>query len=264
MFDSLINTLLVVAALYVYISLGRQVAVRRGNGATSLGEKQFGWPEVIAAALLAGWFGLNVSAAIGAEQPTFHARELVLTGAFSLAIILLLTALLQLRGFRVLSLGGFSRLGFGRIVSTAAVLLFAAYPLLFVADEITHWFLGGGSSSRQQIVEMFTGSETLQQRVLIIVLAISIAPMTEEFIFRFFLYGVLKRYLGRGAGLIVNALLFAAVHVHLPSFGPLFLLGACLTLAYEWSGSILVPMTMHALFNFLTLSALAFPKLLPQ
>ena len=83
-------------------------------------------------------------------------------------------------------------------------------------------------------------------------------------IFRLFLYGVLKRYFGRGFGLVVNALLFAAVHVHLPSFGPLFVLGSCLTLAYEWSGSILVPMTMHALFNFLTLSALAFPNILPQ
>ncbi|MGH7936561.1 MAG: CPBP family glutamic-type intramembrane protease [Chthoniobacterales bacterium] len=54
------------------------------------------------------------------------------------------------------------------------------------------------------------------------------------------------------------------MHAHLPSFAPLFVLGSCLTLAYEWSGSILVSMTIHALFNFLSLSALAFPNLLPQ
>jgi membrane protease YdiL (CAAX protease family) len=96
------------------------------------------------------------------------------------------------------------------------------------------------------------------------VLAIVIAPFAEEFIFRFFLYGVLKRYFGRGIGLILNALLFGAVHVHLPSLGPLFVLGSCFTLAYEWTGSILVSMTMHALFNFISLSALAFPDLLPQ
>ena len=45
---------------------------------------------------------------------------------------------------------------------------------------------------------------------------------------------------------------------------PLFVLGACLALAYEWSGSILVSMTMHALFNSLTLTALAFPELVQQ
>ena len=37
-------------------------------------------------------------------------------------------------------------------------------------------------------------------------LAIVVAPLAEEFIFRFFLYGVLKRYLGRGPGLVLNAL----------------------------------------------------------
>ncbi|MEO8439915.1 MAG: type II CAAX endopeptidase family protein [Spartobacteria bacterium] len=262
MFDSLLNTLLVVAGLYVYLSIFRQVAVRQ-NGAAELGEKQLGLPEAIAALLLVGWFVLNVIAATKVEHAVFQTRDLLITGGFSLAVISILTALLQLRGFNVLSLGGFSRLGFGRIVSTAAVLLFAAYPLLFAADGISRWLLGEGAG-KQQIVEMFTGSETLQQRVLIIILAITVAPFAEEFIFRFFLYGVLKRYLGRGAGLVLNALLFGAVHVHLPSLGPLFVLGACFTLAYEWSGSILVSMTMHALFNFLSLSALAFPNLLPQ
>ena len=262
MIDSLINTLLVFAGLYVYLSLSRQVAVRQ-NGAAVLGDREFGLPEAVAAVLLVGWFGLNVLAASKVEHATFQTRDLLITGAFSIAVISILTTLLELRGFSVLSLGGFSRLGFGRIVSTAAVLLFAAYPLLFMADAVSRWVLGEGSS-KQQIIEMFTGSETLQQRVLIIVLAITIAPVAEEFIFRFFLYGVLKRYLGRGPGLFLNSLLFAAVHVHLPSLGPLFILGGCFTLAYEWSGSILVSMTMHALFNFLSLSALAFPNLIPQ
>ena len=263
MFNSLIDTLLVVAGLYVYLSLFRQLAVRQKDAAASLGEKHLGPPEAIAAAILVGWFALNIVAAANVETTVFHTRDLIITGAFSLAVVSVLTALLRFRGFNVVSLGGFSRLSFGRIVSTAAVLLFAAYPLLFAADGISRWLLGGGSS-KQQIVEMFTGSETLQQRIMIIVLAIAVAPMAEEFIFRFFLYGVLKRYLGRGSGLILNSLLFAGVHVHLPSFGPLFVLGGCLTLAYEWSGSILVPMTMHALFNFFSLSALAFPNLLPQ
>ena len=259
---SLINALLVVLGLYVYLALYRQVTVR-GSGTVAFGEKQLGFPEAITAGLIVAWFALNMLAVAKVEHAVFQTRDLLLTGGFSIAVVSGLTTLLKLRGFSVLSLGGFSRLSFGRILSTAAVLLFAAYPLLFVADAISRWLLGEGSD-RQQIVEMFTGSQTLQQRVLIIVLAVTIAPFVEEFIFRFFLYGVLKRYLGRGPGLILNALLFGAVHVHLPSLGPLFVLGGCFTLAYEWSGSILVPMTMHALFNFLSLSALAFPSLLPQ
>ena len=65
-------------------------------------------------------------------------------------------------------------------------------------------------------------------------------------------------------GVLVSSLLFAAVHAHLPSFAPLFVLGTCFAIAYEWSGSILVPMTMHALFNGITLTALAFPEFVQQ
>jgi membrane protease YdiL (CAAX protease family) len=111
---------------------------------------------------------------------------------------------------------------------------------------------------------MFSQSSTLEQRILIIVLAVSLAPLAEEFIFRFFIYGVVKHYCGRIVGIVVSALLFAAVHAHLPSFAPLFVLGACLAIAYEWSGSILVPMMMHTLFNAITLTALAFPEHFPQ
>jgi membrane protease YdiL (CAAX protease family) len=111
---------------------------------------------------------------------------------------------------------------------------------------------------------MFSQSSTLEQRILIIVLAVSLAPLAEEFIFRFFMYGVMRRYFGRVLGIVASALLFAAVHAHWPSFAPLFVLGSCFAIAYEWSGSILVPMIMHALFNAITLTALAFPELFPQ
>jgi membrane protease YdiL (CAAX protease family) len=139
----------------------------------------------------------------------------------------------------------------------------AAYPLISLTDVITQRLFGSGSS-KQNIVELFSGSHTIEQRIMIIVFAVAIAPVVEEFLFRFFLYGVLKRYFGRFLGITLNALLFAAAHTHLPSFAPLFVLGACFTIAYEWSGSILVCMTMHSLFNSLSLTVLAFPETFPQ
>ncbi|HEV3408821.1 MAG TPA: type II CAAX endopeptidase family protein, partial [Chthoniobacterales bacterium] len=190
-------------------------------------------------------------------------NDLIFNGLLSAAIFVFIVAFLTIRRRDVNSLGGFSRLGIGRTFLTGAILLFAAYPLISIADVVSQTVLGGGTS-RQGIVELFNNSQALQQRVLIIVLAIAVAPVVEEFVFRFFLYGVMRRYVGRLAGLIGNAILFSAVHAHLPSAGPLFVLGCCFTLAYEWSGSILVPMTMHALFNSFTLIALAFPELLPQ
>jgi hypothetical protein len=178
-------------------------------------------------------------------------------------MLLAIAGFLRLRRFDLNTMGGFSKIGFPRTVVTAAVLMLAAYPLIFFADFVTQRFISN-SSRKQEIVELFSGSDTLRQRVLIIILAVSVAPMVEEFIFRFFLYGVLKRYFGRSVGIIVSSLLFAAVHAHLPAFAPLFVLGTCFAIAYEWSGSLLVPMTMHALFNALTLTTLAFPELSPS
>ena len=174
-------------------------------------------------------------------------------------MLLAVAGFLRLRRFDLNALGGFSKIGFFRTVVTGAVLMLAAYPLIFFADFITQRVVSN-APRKQEILELFSGSSTLEQRVVIIILAISIAPLVEEFIFRFFLYGVLKRYFGRSVGVIVSSLLFAAVHAHLPSFGPLFVLGTCFAIAYEWSGSLLVPMTMHALFNAMTLTALAFPE----
>ena len=261
MIDSLINTLLVIAGLYVYLSLFRQVAVRQ-NGAAALGDREFGVPEAAAAILLIGWFALNMLAAAKVEHATFQTRDLLITAAFSLAVISSLTV--PLRGARLQChfVRRNSPFGFGRTVSTAAVLLFAAYPLLLAADGVSRWLLGDGSS-KQQIIEMFTGSERSSSASSSSCSRSRSRPWLRSSFFGFFYMGfeTLPRSRGRVGP---NLLLFAAVHVHLPSLGPLFILGECFTLAYEWSGSILVSMTMHAFFNFLSLSALAFPNLISQ
>jgi membrane protease YdiL (CAAX protease family) len=262
-FALLINALFLAAGFYIYLALLRQVSARE-IVAGEAPERTFGLPDVFLALALATLFTLNAAASSPrAEKLVLGTNDLIANALVSVALLIFVAAFLTLRGRNVNALAGFTKLPFWRSLTTAGILLFAAYPLIFVADLVTQRVLGG-PSSKQSIVELFSGSGTLQQRVVIIVLAVAIAPMVEEFIFRFFLYGVLRRYLGRFVGLIANAALFAAVHAHVPSAAPLFVLGACFTIAYEWSGSIIVPMTMHALFNSMTLVALAFPEQFPQ
>ncbi|MDQ2918386.1 MAG: CPBP family intramembrane metalloprotease [Verrucomicrobiota bacterium] len=257
------NAIFLLAGIYVYLALVRQI-IARPTVERALEERTFGFPDVILAAILSTLFLLNAATAVSHDgKMVLRTNDLIFNGLISGAVFILIVAFLKIRGRDVNSLGGFSRLGFWRTFLTGTILIFAAYPFILLADLVTQRVLGG-ASSKQGIVELFTNSQTLEQRVLIIVLATAVAPIVEEFVFRFFLYGVLRRYVGRFAGLIINAALFAAVHAHLPSAAPLFVLGACFTLAYEWSGSILVSMTMHSLFNAFSLIALAFPELFPQ
>ena len=260
---AVLNALFLVGGVYIYVSLLRQIAARSATDGPQT-EKTFGLPEAVLAAGLGTLFALNAAAATAqAGKMVLRTQDLIANAMISVGLYLFVSAFLRIRGLSVNSLAGYSKLGFWRTLVTGGILLFASYPLIFVADLATRRFLGG-DSSRQGIVELFNESQTIQQRVLVIVLAVMIAPLVEEFVFRFFLYGVVRRYLGRSVGLAANSLLFAAVHAHVPSAAPLFVLGACFTIAYEWSGSILVPMAMHALFNSLTLIALAFPDLFQQ
>jgi membrane protease YdiL (CAAX protease family) len=258
----LLSLLYLLASLYVYISLSYQISSRTPNafGAEATTTRRFGLPEAILAALLILFLFLTIGASVSQPSIQFSARNLLANFLLTGCVVLVIITFLQFRGFDVGSLGGFFRLSFIRTLSTAVMLLFFAYPLILLADAITQRLFGGGSS-RQNIVEFFSGSRTIEQRMMIIVFAVAVAPIVEEFLFRFFIYGVLRRYFGRLLGVIFSALLFAAAHAHLPSFAPLFVLGSCFAIAYEWSGSILVSMTMHSLFNSLTLTALAFPEI---
>jgi CAAX protease family protein len=257
----ILSVLYLLASIYVYISLINQISARTPDGATvDAPGRTFGVPEAILAALLIFFLLLNIGASASQPSIQFSTHNLLANFLLTAFVVLFIITFLRFRGFDVGTLGGFSRISFIRALSTGATLLFFAYPLILLGDAITQRLFGGGSS-RQNIVEFFSGSHTIEQRILVIVFAVAIAPVVEEFLFRFFIYNVIKRYFGRLLGVILSALLFAAAHAHFPSFVPLFVLGSCFAIAYEWSGSILVAMTMHSLFNSLTLTALAFPEI---
>ena len=259
---AVIPALFLVAGVYIYVALVRQINARADEPSVTP-VRQFGWPEATLATVIVFVFVNGLATSAAQNVRTIQTRDLLANGLFSIVLLLFIVVFLRLRRFDLNALGGFSKIGFGRAATTGAILLLAAYPLILLAEVVTQK-LARGNLDKQAIVELFTASSTLEQRVLIILLAVTVAPLAEEFFFRFFLYGVVKRYLGRAVGIIGSALLFAAVHAHLPSFAPLFVLGVCFAIAYEWSGSLLVSMTMHALFNALALTALAFPEVIPQ
>jgi membrane protease YdiL (CAAX protease family) len=260
----LLSALYFIASLCIYVSLIYQISARsRIAFGTDAPARAFGLPEAVLASVLIFFFLLTISSTVPDPALQFHPRNLLANFLVSAFVVLVIATLLQFRGFDVGASAGFLKISFLRTLGTGAILLFFAYPLIGFSETINQRFFGGGSS-KQGIVEFFSGSRTIGERIMIIVFAVAVAPIVEEFVFRFFIYGVLKRYVGCFLGVMLSSLLFAAAHAHFPSFVPLFVLGSCFAIAYEWSGSILVSMTMHSLFNSLTLTALAFPEILSQ
>jgi len=222
---AVLSLLYFVVSAYIYISLIHQIRAREDTKPTGAGAgiRTFGLPEAIVSAVLIVFLLLNIGASLSHPSIEFSTRNLLGNFLLMVFLVLFIVTFLKLRGFDVVALGGFLKISFFRTLSTGAILLFFAYPLILWSDIITQRFFGG-SSTRQSIVEFFSGSRTMDQRIMIIIFAIAIAPVIEELLFRFFLYNVLKRYFGRFLGVVSSALLFAAAHAHFPSFVPLFVL----------------------------------------
>jgi membrane protease YdiL (CAAX protease family) len=136
-------------------------------------------------------------------------------------------------------------IGFG------AMFFLAILPPLAIAFAAYSQFcqLVGIKEETQPIADLLASSDSMAIVVLIAAFAITVAPVFEEFFFRGFAYPVLKERWGTQTALMVVSAVFALIHFHLPSLGPLFALALGLGLAYELSGSLLAPITMHALFN---------------
>src|SRR3989475_2607613 len=175
---SLLSVLYVSVSAYVYISLIHRISARAApqRSGVDAATRSFGLPEAILAAVLIIFLLLNIGASVSRPSIDFSAGNLLGNFLLMVSLVLFIVTFLQLRGFDVGSLGGFSKICFLRAVGTGAVLLFFAYPLILWADVITQRLFGGGSS-RQNGVEFFSGSPTPEPRMKILFFAITAAPL---------------------------------------------------------------------------------------
>jgi len=88
------------------------------------------------------------------------------------------------------------------------------------------------------------------------VVAIAVMPaIFEEIAFRGIIFGVLQRVLGPTEALLVSALMFAILHLSVPSMPHLFLMGLVLGWLRLRTGSLLPGMLTHFTHNLLVLLA---------
>ena len=119
--------------------------------------------------------------------------------------------------------------------------------LIFTTDAFCQFF--HINIGEQPIVDLFRNTHSPALKIILLLFALSVAPVFEEFLFRGFAYPALKQRFGLWRALLLVSLVFALSHFHAPSFLPLFVFAFGLGLAYELTGSLLAPITMHALFN---------------
>jgi membrane protease YdiL (CAAX protease family) len=146
---------------------------------------------------------------------------------------------------------GLRKVGLWKAGITGGLLVAAIFPALMVATVVTQTIFRG-QAKEQEVVQFFREAAGTNQNASVaalFIMAVVVAPVVEEVVFRGYLYAVFKSWAGSFASMVFTATLFAAVHNNLAVLPSLLILAVGLTIAYEWSGSILVPIAMHASFN---------------
>jgi len=173
--------------------------------------------------------------------------------------------------------------GFGLNVKTivkdffaALVNLLAVWPLITAVIILT-MFIGEHIWGREyqmqqhQQLTMIAEYPQLPLRIMIFVVAVVIASLFEEMIFRGLFQTTIRSYFearfwsptaqgipqearvtdryGAWAAILISSGLFAATHADTGHWPALFVLGICLGYAYEKSGSLFRPIFIHSFFN---------------
>ena len=252
------GALLLTAGLLVYSRLVRQISDSGGKVRTA----EFSLPDLLVCVSLTstiGWLIATQALSPAKETPApINVDQLVPNSLVFVVLVMGIGAFASYRGLRLSRLVGIAHVSTGRAIVVAFGLLLAALPILWCVGWLTKQALQG-SMQEQELVQLFrkVAQNSDSEAILKIVLAgVVIAPLWEEFLFRGYFYGVFKRYFGSLASALLTAALFAAFHTNLASLPSLFALALCFTIAYEATGSLLVPIGMHALFNLTQLAFL--------
>ena len=146
---------------------------------------------------------------------------------------------------------GLDTIHIGAAVGWGVVFCLASLPpvgvIMFATDVFCRLFqINVGD---QPVVDLFLKTNSPALLLVLLLFALSVAPVFEEFFFRGFAYPALKQRYGFWPALLLVSGIFAFSHLHAPSFLPLFVFAIGLGLAYELTGSLIAPITMHILFN---------------
>jgi len=239
-------------------------------------------PVYVPGILLFAWFGIFpttilIGKKLAADLPAWQTAAII-NAIYSLDA----TALAA--GTLILARHHFARRlkGFGlnpetipKDFFTALLNLLTVWPLVMAALVLTIYvgrLIWGPQFDlgRHEELELIRQYSQLPLRISVFVVAVLMAPILEELLFRGMLQTMLRSLIqshrrqevaqaipgGNWCGAVgvwlsiaAGAALFAIAHANTGHWPALFILGVCLGYAYEKSGSLLRPIFIHSIFN---------------
>ncbi|MFP4056980.1 MAG: type II CAAX prenyl endopeptidase Rce1 family protein [Candidatus Brocadiia bacterium] len=205
----------------------------------------------LAGAGVAGMEQVRKAGYLGAVSPALVA--VVATNVAALALCGFLVALVAAGGLEPLgALGLRERKPWSRgLIGVVAFVMIV--PVSFLARLATE-LLGpmfGVQREVQPIVEAARAASPASFAAMVFG-GVVVAAVTEEILFRGFIYATVRRYMGPLQAIVLTAALFAWQHQYAFGFLVLFVLGFLLCYLYERTGSLVAPIAAHAANNLYT------------
>lgn len=142
----------------------------------------------------------------------------------------------------------------------AVPLFLMCLPLIWIASLIwTHLLTALEAAGAidafepQALITLFQDGGDPIAISLLVALAILLAPIVEEIVFRGCVYRFLKSQTTLLPAQILSGCVFSFMHWNLMSFVPLVIVGVFLARVYEKSGNLIVAIWFHAFFNAFSL-----------
>ncbi|NLF32995.1 MAG: CPBP family intramembrane metalloprotease [Planctomycetes bacterium] len=238
---------------------GRKVFLHEAPGRPN----SLGWVHV---AVIVGWMAadrvLGLLAQVGQRMPETITTEGIL-GAIVMYLFLLAIALAAAQvGFRRGVVHGMGLSTRRWITDTARGLLagLAVYPICMALAKLSTDLIPETFQEMHSVLVFLNEDVGLSSRLLAIAMAVVVAPIVEEVIYRGLLQTALRRVLGGPwRGIVAASLVFMVAHVvfatdplrpvGLQAFAPVFALAVVLGYNYERTGRLLPSIIVHAFFN---------------
>ena len=106
-----------------------------------------------------------------------------------------------------------------------------------------------GESPLQEAVILLRESSDPVLLTLMAIVACIGAPVSEEVLFRGYIYPVVKGYSAPWFGILFSGILFGVIHYNMAGLPTLVFMGCLLALSYEKTRSLWIPILVHLIFN---------------
>ena len=132
----------------------------------------------------------------------------------------------------------------------AGLLFWLANTLVAAGVEL---LFPGKMAEGNSVLSMFGYAENSFEVALLIFLVCVLAPVGEEIMYRSFAYPPLLMRLGRNKAIIIISLIFAALHLNIWTFFPLFIGGLGFALLYDKFRNVWINICAHSAWNTLVI-----------